>query len=108
MKRGTEELRKEANSLHVAGLNVTENQQDSQTEKTAVGIWSQRVRKVIRVRARNSVHVGLKVTENKQERRQRKCTRGLGKVRNDDSRRERMTLLELDSIALSTGSSYGR
>ena len=31
-----EELGKEVNSAHVTGLNVTENQQDSKTEKTAV------------------------------------------------------------------------
>ena len=47
-------LRKEANSVHIAGLNVTENQQDSKIEKTAVGTWSQRVRKVIRAQARRA------------------------------------------------------
>ena len=48
MPRG-EELRKEANN--VASLNVKKNQQDSKTEKAAVGTWSQRVRKAIRARA---------------------------------------------------------
>ena len=38
-----EVLGKEANSAHIAVLNVTENQQDSKTEKTAVGTWRQRV-----------------------------------------------------------------
>ena len=38
-----EVLGKEANSVHIAGLNVTKNQQDSKTEKTAVGTWRQRV-----------------------------------------------------------------
>ena len=49
-----EELGKEANSTHVTGLNMTENQQDSKTEKTAVRTWSQRVGKVIRARARRA------------------------------------------------------
>ena len=49
-----EELGKEANSAHIAGLNVPENQQDSKIEKTVIGTWSQRVEKVIRVRAKRT------------------------------------------------------
>ena len=49
-RRGT----RETNSVHVASLNVIENQQDSKTEKTAVGTWRQRVEKVVRVRARRA------------------------------------------------------
>ena len=41
-------LGKEVNSTHIAGLNVTENQQDDKTEKTAVGTWRQRIGKVVR------------------------------------------------------------
>ena len=36
-----EVLGREMNSMHIAGLNVTENQQDSKIEKTAVGTWRQ-------------------------------------------------------------------
>ena len=38
---------KEANSVHIAGLDMTENQPDGKTEKTVVGIWRQRVGKVV-------------------------------------------------------------
>ena len=47
-----EALGKKANSVHIAGLNVTENQQDSKTEKTVVETWWQRVGKVQARRAR--------------------------------------------------------
>ena len=46
-----EALGKEANNACIAGLNVIENQQDGKTEKTAVGTWRQRIRKVLRAQA---------------------------------------------------------
>ena len=52
-----------ANSAHIAGLNMTENQQDGKTEKTAVGIWRQRLGKVVRARARRAKRTACRQLE---------------------------------------------
>ena len=70
-----EELRKEANSVHVAGLNVTENQQDREdSSRDLEPERSKGYKSVSKESSRsleaNSVHIGLKITESKQERRQ--------------------------------------
>ena len=70
-----EALGKEANSTHIAGLNATENQQDGKTEKIAVGIWRQRIGKVLRVQARRAERTACRL-EGNQEQSREKTTAG--------------------------------
>ena len=55
---------------HIAGFNVTENQQDGKTEKTAVGTWRQRVGKVVRARARRAKRTACRLEGNQEQARE--------------------------------------